>query len=105
MFLQAGHSCLETLDHLSLMAQDWATQIFKAVWSLFPLRTGAICTGEMLSIKESASLGDTEVGMCSHLSVPKAGICCFPGLSNLGGGVGDGWGKGWGLVREKGEPL
>ena len=25
VFLQTGHSCLETLKHPSLMAQDWAT--------------------------------------------------------------------------------
>ena len=42
--------------------------------------------GEKLSIKESASLGDTEAGMCCHLSVPKAGIYCFLGLKAWGGG-------------------
>ena len=62
----------------------------------FPLRTGAICTEEKLSIKKSASLGDTEAGMCCHLSVPKAGICCFLELRA--------WGWGWEVLREKGDP-
>jgi hypothetical protein len=83
VFLQTGPSCLGTLTSPSLLAQECDTYLFKDVWSLFLSNTGVICTGEMLVIKESAGLGDTEAGIRCHLCVPKAGICCFLG----GGGI------------------
>lgn len=85
VFLQTGHSCLGTLNCPSLMVQEWASYHFKDVWSLFPSRAGAICTGEMLVIYQGGvSLGDTGV----------FGFCLFPKLASAAPPpLGDYWGK------------
>lgn len=50
VFLQTGNSCLGTLNCPLVLVKAWASYHFKDVWSLFPSRVGAICTGEVLDI-------------------------------------------------------
>jgi hypothetical protein len=53
--LQTCHSCQGTLNCPFPMVQEWASYHFKDVWSLFPSRAGAICTGEMLAFYQRVS--------------------------------------------------
>ena len=43
VLLQAGHGSLGTLTLPSLMVPEWATYLFKVVWSFFPSRTVSTC--------------------------------------------------------------
>jgi hypothetical protein len=82
VFIQTGHSCLGTLNRPSIVVQEWATYLFKAVLSLFPSRTRQLHQRNVsYRSRRKAALGwhrvwDMLLFVCSqswHLLLPEQG--------------------------------